>query len=44
VAWLLALAPTVVQIPGTSSFVHLNENLPIADLVLDEAALEALPT
>jgi pyridoxine 4-dehydrogenase len=42
-AWLLRLAPTVLLIPGTSSLAHLKENLAIGDLVLDEAALEALP-
>jgi aryl-alcohol dehydrogenase-like predicted oxidoreductase len=41
-AWLLAQAPTVLLIPGTSSLVHLEENLAAADLVLDEEALAAL--
>jgi pyridoxine 4-dehydrogenase len=41
-AWLLAAAPNVLLIPGTSSLVHLDENLTAGDVVLDEAALEAL--
>jgi aryl-alcohol dehydrogenase-like predicted oxidoreductase len=41
-AWLLAQAPTVLLIPGTSSLVHLEENLAAAHLVLDEEALAAL--
>jgi aryl-alcohol dehydrogenase-like predicted oxidoreductase len=42
-AWLLHVAPNVLLIPGTSSIVHLEENLAAADLLLDEEALEALP-
>jgi aryl-alcohol dehydrogenase-like predicted oxidoreductase len=41
-AWLLAQAPTVLLIPGTSSLTHLEENLAAADLKLDEAAVETL--
>jgi pyridoxine 4-dehydrogenase len=41
-AWLLAQAPTVLLIPGTSSLTHLEENLAAAELVLDETAMEAL--
>jgi pyridoxine 4-dehydrogenase len=41
-AWLLAQAPTVLLIPGTSSLTHLEDNLAATDLVLDEAAVEAL--
>ena len=41
-AWLLAQAPTVLLIPGTSSLAHLEENLAVAELELDDAALEAL--
>src|ERR1700688_670557 len=41
-AWLLAQAPTVLLIPGTSSLAHLEENLGVAELVLDEAALAIL--
>jgi aryl-alcohol dehydrogenase-like predicted oxidoreductase len=41
-AWLLAQAPTVLLIPGTSSLSHLEENLAAAHLVLDDAARIAL--
>jgi pyridoxine 4-dehydrogenase len=41
-AWLLAQAPKVLLIPGTSSLLHLGENLAAAELVLDEQALVAL--
>jgi hypothetical protein len=41
-AWLLAQAPTVLLIPGTSSTNHLEENLAAAELVLDETAIHAL--
>ncbi len=41
-AWLLDQAPTVLLIPGTSSLAHLEENLAATDVVLDEAAVEAL--
>jgi aryl-alcohol dehydrogenase-like predicted oxidoreductase len=41
-AWLLAQAPTVLLIPGTSSVDHLEENLAAADLVLDELSLSTL--
>jgi aryl-alcohol dehydrogenase-like predicted oxidoreductase len=40
--WLLAQAPTVLLIPGTSSLAHLDENLAAGDLVLDELALATL--
>ena len=40
-AWLLHQAPDVLLIPGTSSLAHLAENLAAADLVLDQAALDA---
>jgi pyridoxine 4-dehydrogenase len=42
-AWLLAQAPSVLLIPGTSSRAHLEENLAAADLVLDEEARAVLP-
>ena len=42
-AWLLQHAPTVLLIPGTSSFAHLEENLAAADLVLDDEALARAP-
>jgi aryl-alcohol dehydrogenase-like predicted oxidoreductase len=41
-AWLLAQAPLVLLIPGTSSLAHLEENLAVADVDLDEAAVAAL--
>jgi aryl-alcohol dehydrogenase-like predicted oxidoreductase len=41
-AWLLALSPNILLIPGTSSLAHLEENLAGAKLELDEADLEAL--
>jgi pyridoxine 4-dehydrogenase len=41
-AWLLALAPTVLLIPGTSSLLHLKENLAAGRLLLDDEALALL--
>jgi aryl-alcohol dehydrogenase-like predicted oxidoreductase len=41
-SWLLAQAPTVLLIPGTSSVDHLEENLAAGDLVLDEISLGTL--
>ncbi len=41
-AWLLALAPRVLLIPGTSSLAHLEENLAAAEVVLDDEARRAL--
>jgi aryl-alcohol dehydrogenase-like predicted oxidoreductase len=41
-AWLLARSPNVLLIPGTSTLVHLEENLAAADVVLDQAALDTL--
>lgn len=41
-AWLLAQAPTVLLIPGTSSLRHLEENVAAADLRLDEGLLAVL--
>ena len=35
-AWTLNVAPNVVVIPGTSSVRHLEENLAVADVELDE--------
>jgi pyridoxine 4-dehydrogenase len=43
-AWLLHLAPNVLLIPGTSSPQHMDENLAAGDLVLDRAAIDALPS
>jgi pyridoxine 4-dehydrogenase len=41
-AWLLALAPNILLIPGTRTRVHLAENLGAADVPLDDAALAEL--
>jgi pyridoxine 4-dehydrogenase len=41
-AWLLSLRPNVLLIPGTSSVRHLEENMAVADIVLDREAREAL--
>ena len=37
-AWTLGLAPNVLLIPGTSSVAHLEANLAVADVTLDEQA------
>jgi len=37
-AWLLALSPAILLIPGTSSVQHLEQNLAAGDVVLDEQA------
>jgi pyridoxine 4-dehydrogenase len=41
-AWTLGVAPNVLMIPGTSSVSHLEENLAVADIELDEQAREEL--
>ena len=41
-AWLLHRAPNILLIPGTSSLVHLRENIAVADLRLPKDALTAL--
>jgi len=41
-AWLLRRAPNMLLIPGTSSLVHLRENLASAGLMLPSAALDVL--
>jgi pyridoxine 4-dehydrogenase len=41
-AWLLHRAPNILLIPGTSSLVHLRENLQAAQLTLPEAVLAEL--
>jgi aryl-alcohol dehydrogenase-like predicted oxidoreductase len=41
-AWLLDLRPEVLLIPGTASMRHLEENLAVADLALDQEARELL--
>ena len=42
IAWLLRRAPNLLLIPGTSSAVHLRENLAAAQLVLPDEAMTAL--
>ena len=37
-AWLLGLAPNILLIPGTASVRHLEQNLAVADIKLDEDA------
>ncbi|HEX8604760.1 MAG TPA: aldo/keto reductase family oxidoreductase [Pseudoduganella sp.] len=47
IAWLLQRSPNILVIPGTSSLVHLRENLAAAELVLPGdavAELDALAT
>lgn len=41
-AWLLQRSPNILLIPGTSSLVHLRENLAAVDLELSEETLERL--
>jgi len=41
-AWLLSLRPNVLLIPGTSSVQHLEENLAVADIELDQQARDEL--
>ena len=41
-AWLLALAPNVLLIPGTSSLAHLHENLAASRFHLDDEAHKVL--
>ena len=41
-AWLLARAPNILLIPGTSSLDHLRENLAAADLSLSEGVIAEL--
>jgi diketogulonate reductase-like aldo/keto reductase len=43
-AWLLARSPNVLLIPGTSSLVHLRENLAVADLAISRDRLLAKGT
>jgi pyridoxine 4-dehydrogenase len=42
IAWGLALSPSIVQIPGTGSLAHLEENMAAASLHLDEADMALL--
>ena len=41
-AWLLQRAPNILLIPGTSSRLHLRENLSVADITLPTGAIEKL--
>ncbi|MER9130778.1 aldo/keto reductase family oxidoreductase [Mesorhizobium sp. M0768] len=41
-AWLLRRAPNILLIPGTSSVVHLRENLAAADLELSDDVIKEL--
>ena len=41
-AWLLSLRPNVLLIPGTSSVRHMEGNLAVSDIELDQQAREAL--
>ena len=41
-AWLLSLRPNVLLIPGTSSIRHLQENMAVANIELDEPASQLL--
>jgi aryl-alcohol dehydrogenase-like predicted oxidoreductase len=41
-AWLLHRAPNILLIPGTSSVIHLRENLAAAELNLSDEALKEL--
>jgi pyridoxine 4-dehydrogenase len=41
-AWTMRVAPNVLLIPGTSSVQHLEENLAVADIELDDETREQL--
>jgi aryl-alcohol dehydrogenase-like predicted oxidoreductase len=41
-AWLLSLRPNVLLIPGTSSLRHLEENLAVSGIELDQQARDEL--
>jgi pyridoxine 4-dehydrogenase len=41
-AWTLSVAPNVLQIPGTSSVRHLEENMDVASIELDDEIREQL--
>jgi pyridoxine 4-dehydrogenase len=41
-AWALGVAPNVLVIPGTSSVPHLEENLAVVDIELDDESREQL--
>jgi pyridoxine 4-dehydrogenase len=41
-AWLLRRSPNILLIPGTSSVVHLKENLAASEIVLSDAVIKEL--
>jgi aryl-alcohol dehydrogenase-like predicted oxidoreductase len=41
-AWLLAVSPVILPIPGTSSVKHLEENVAAADFQIDESKMREL--
>ena len=41
-AWTLSVAPNVLLIPGTSSVRHLEENMDVASIELDDDTRERL--
>lgn len=41
-AWLLAHAPNILLIPGTSTLTHLDENVAAADVELDSETMDTL--
>src|SRR6202040_339023 len=41
-AWLLRRSPNILLIPGTSSVVHLKENLAASEIVLSAAVIKEL--
>jgi pyridoxine 4-dehydrogenase len=41
-AWTLSVAPNVLLIPGTSSVRHLEENMDVASIELDDDARHRL--
>jgi pyridoxine 4-dehydrogenase len=41
-AWTLGVAPNVLMIPGTSSVGHLEENMAVAAIELDDQSREQL--
>jgi pyridoxine 4-dehydrogenase len=43
-AWTLSVAPNVLLIPGTSSVQHLEENVAVAEIELDDETCEELNT
>jgi len=41
-AWTLASSPNILLIPGTSSVAHLEENMAVADIELDNDTIDEL--